>query len=73
MAAVKDAMAENDYNKVLEQAHAMKGMTGTLGMDDLYHSCSDVVQAIRNEKTDTLPGLVDKMENSYQKVMSIYQ
>lgn len=73
MAAVEDAMKNGNYQKVLEEAHAMKGMTGTLGMDELFSACSDVVTAVRNSQEDSLPELVEHMKFEFDRVMSVYQ
>lgn len=73
MEAVQAALREGDYQKVLEQAHAMKGMTGTLGMDALYKACSAVVSAVRAEQYQELPQLVAQMQESYERVMTYYQ
>lgn len=73
MSAVKQGMENLDYDFVLREAHAMKGLTGTLGMQNLYEACSAVVSAVRENHTEELPGLVDDMETQYIRIMSIYK
>ena len=73
MSAVKRGMADSDYDYVLREAHAMKGLTGTLGMQDLYEACAAVVSAVRENHTEELPALVDTMEHQYIRIMSIYK
>lgn len=70
---IKEAMEEKDYQKVLEHAHAMKGVTGTLGMNELYQKCSEVVSLVRKEEMDSLPEAVEQMNMAYQKIMHIYE
>ncbi len=72
MQGVREALAEEDYQKILEEAHAMKGLSGTLCMQQLYLDSSDVVLAVRNEEYDKVSGLVHKMEHSYEKIMNLY-
>ncbi|MCI5494566.1 MAG: Hpt domain-containing protein [Lachnospiraceae bacterium] len=45
----KEALKVSDFQGALEAMHALKGETGTLGMEKLYGLCQDVVTLIRNE------------------------
>ncbi|MCR5715637.1 MAG: Hpt domain-containing protein [Lachnospiraceae bacterium] len=72
MQGVREGLAAEDYDKILEEAHAMKGLSGTLCMQQLYLDSSDVVLAVRNAEYDKVSGLIHKMEDSYEKIMNLY-
>lgn len=43
---------EQDFTQVLEELHALKGIAGTLGIQELFQLCSDIVTSIRNNNND---------------------
>lgn len=56
--AVK-AYGRKDYEEMLEQVHALKGVAGTLGLTVLYEVSADIVKDLRD---GTFQGLEEKME-----------
>lgn len=38
-----------DYEEAYKCAHALKGVTGNLGLDSLYHKVSDLVEELRGK------------------------
>lgn len=72
----KDAMAaleEQNYDEVLAQVHALKGMVGTLGMMKCYQVCQDVVDALRAKKYDAIAGLMEKVQEEQVRIQQIYK
>ncbi len=63
---------EQDYNHVLEEVHALKGITGTLGMEQLYHACQEVVDNIRQDQINLLPDSLQAVQKEYNKVMKYF-
>ena len=62
---------KNNYDDVLSELHAMKGIAGTLGMMKLFDACNQVVIAIRAGETDKVAALVDEAEVKYQRVTEV--
>lgn len=70
-ANAKKAYQTGDYEQLLKETHALKGVAGTLGLLDIYHASADIVTAIRTETTDTMPEMFAKLESSYNKIIEI--
>jgi HPt (histidine-containing phosphotransfer) domain-containing protein len=54
---VMSYLQEGDYEKALEHAHTMKGVTGNLSLTPLFSAYTDIVAALRaneNEKAKQL-------------------
>ncbi len=46
------AIQNKDAEAAFESAHALKGVAGNLGLDPLYQSLCDLVEALREEQMD---------------------
>lgn len=58
---VRDALTafeQKNYEEMLEQTHALKGLAGTMGMLPLQEVCADIVKDLRS---GTLNELEEKM------------
>lgn len=42
----------NDYQEVIEKAHAIKGATGNLSITPLYEAYSEIVSLLREDKPE---------------------
>lgn len=66
-----------DYEEAYKCAHAMKGVTGNLGLDSLYHKVSDLVEELRGKasaevdaaKTDVLWQELKKVYEQFQEII----
>ena len=67
--AAKTAFESGDFNALLQEVHTLKGVAGTLGLIDIYQTCADIVTALRGEKTEQVPGLVDLLQSAYEKTI----
>ncbi len=47
---VTDGFEDNDYQEIMEKAHALKGATGNLAVTPLYNGYSDIVRLLREER-----------------------
>ena len=67
----KEAFLAKDYEKLLEETHALKGVAGTLGLLDIYHDSAEIVNAIRKNETEKVAALFDSLCNSYARTIEI--
>ena len=52
--AAEQAFQEKNYGDMLEQIHALKGVSGTLGMDSLHLISAEIVDALRQNRYNNL-------------------
>lgn len=69
--AAGDAFAARDYEQLLKETHALKGVAGTLGLLDIYHASADIVTALRTENVQAVPELFEVLEASYDRIIKI--
>lgn len=67
------AMSARDYQGVLEQIHALKGVSGTLGMDSIFEKTQVVVSAICAGKFAELEKQMADIHEEYDKIMEYYK
>lgn len=46
------ALAASDWKGAFEAAHALKGVTGNMGLAPLYHAVCNIVEPLRAGRTD---------------------
>jgi HPt (histidine-containing phosphotransfer) domain-containing protein len=54
------AYNNQDYDGILKAFHALKGVSGTLGLNGLFEICDSLVLAVREENFQLIPELMDK-------------
>lgn len=60
-----------DYEEAYKCAHALKGVTGNLGLDSLFHKVSDLVEELRGKaSTDVDAAKVDAL---WQELKNVYE
>lgn len=62
------AIKEKRYEDAFKFAHAFKGVTGNLSMDDLFNKVQPLVEALRHNETDHLNALVSPVKKEYVRV-----
>ena len=67
--AAKTAFESGDFDTLLKEAHTLKGVAGTLGLVDIYQASADIVTALRGDRTEQVPELVDLLQSAYEKTM----
>lgn len=50
--ALKNAVVSKEYDGAFEYAHALKGVTGNLGLTPLYDEICVLVESLRHKKLD---------------------
>lgn len=73
MADAWKAYESGDVGEVLEQVHALKGLSGTLGMQPLYEACSVVVSEIRDNPSPYLEEKMYRADQIYEKMIEVIQ
>ena len=51
---LRENILNKEYKKAFDSAHALKGITGNLGLTDLYEKLCILVEDLRGEKYDCL-------------------
>ena len=67
-----DAFNKRDYSALFEQAHVLKGASGSLDMTELYQSSSELAELLRHNKEPdeaSISVLFDKMQAAYYQVI----
>lgn len=68
----KAAFEKGDYQEVLKQIHALKGVTGTLGMEALYEAASHVVEIIRGKEQGDLQEAMEQLEKEQENILTLF-
>lgn len=63
-----DEINQNDIDSAFKTAHALKGVVGTLGMDDLYQCLFQLVEALRNKEQDKVEVYFAQIQKEYDRV-----
>lgn len=65
------AMEKEDYNDAFEAAHALKGLSGNLSMDDLYEASGRATECLRHEKYEEAKECMPKLKEEYERVSKV--
>ncbi len=68
-AVLMQLLNQKDYEGARIMIHSLKGLSATLGMNDLYSISSDVENAILEGRYDDLPPLLSSYEKSLDLVV----
>ena len=69
---LQDAVAayeKTDYKEVLDQIHALKGLSGTLGFSQMFQSASAIVTDLRREEYQTIGEQLKQMQLPQKKLL----
>lgn len=72
-AGAREAFFAKDYEMLLKETHALKGVAGTLGILTVYQASADIVTAIRAQEIDAIPDLYEILSSSYEKIIEILE
>lgn len=70
-ADLQKAAAENDFAKIETTAHTLKGIAGNLGINSVFDTSADLVNAVRAKEYDKVPGLFEKLSQTYNNICDI--
>lgn len=65
---IKASLEKNDLEAAFVAAHTLKGVAGNLGLQELFHTDSVLVEDLRLKRLDRLPELFQDVECQYQRV-----
>lgn len=60
----------NDYEDVIEQAHAIKGVTGNLSITPLYEAYTEIVALLRQHQPEQAKVLMKKILPVQEDIMN---
>lgn len=71
--ALDDAITREDYNQAFDQAHALKGVAGNLGLTPLYKTLCEIVEPLRASdyaNIKELAAAVDAQYDQFKELMT---
>lgn len=67
---IKEAISEQDYEKLLQAAHKLKGTSANLGMNSLAEKAEKIVKKVRNKDHTGFEADAADVEKEYNLVCS---
>lgn len=64
----RTAFEQKNYEEMLEQTHALKGLAGTMGMLPLQEVCADIVRDLRSGTLDALEEKMMRLERVQEEL-----
>lgn len=61
-----EAFEKRDYNNVLKEVHALKGIAGTLGMNRLFRVSQEIVDVIRSGNEEKAAEYYKEFREAYE-------
>lgn len=67
---VTDSYQNNNFEKLYNHVHSLKGITLNIGMEELYNVCVNVLSDIRFQRLseNQIKKLLDVFNNTYQEL-----
>lgn len=65
------AFDQKDYQEMLEQTHALKGLAGTLGLTNLYDISAEIVRNLRDEQFDGLKEKMIRLKAEWENIREV--
>ncbi len=69
---LKAAIAEKNYDKAFEVAHALKGMYGNISITPIYEPVCEITELLRDRKDADYSALIAKAEEQKAKLVELY-
>lgn len=66
----RQAMKAGDVDAAFRHAHALKGITGNLSMNEFYKHLYDVVEALRSKDKALADKLFAELSEEYDKIVA---
>ena len=67
---LKSDMREDNLEDIFERTHALKGAAGNLGITPLFDAYVNILNYIRAEEMDAVPGAIAEMLPIQAKIMA---
>lgn len=70
---IEPALEKADYEEIFKAVHTMKGITGNLGMTELYGICSEMSEMTRDANVDSelLRIKYNQLKSAYDVVVEV--
>lgn len=65
------ALSQDDFETALNAAHTLKGISGNLGMMELFDLCSEMVSSIRGNNYDNAKSIFEPLKSAYTKIYDV--
>lgn len=65
---IKDAVAQRDYEKLLQASHKLKGVSANLGMSDLSSKAERIVKKLRSNIYEGFEADTAEVETAYELI-----
>lgn len=66
---MEKALKAGDWDQAFCHAHTLKGLSGNLSMDELYTHLIPFVEALRDNETEKVEALAERVKISYETVV----
>ncbi|MGN0169955.1 MAG: Hpt domain-containing protein [Lachnospiraceae bacterium] len=70
---LKECLDRKDYKGAFEVAHAMKGVTGNLGLTPLYTAVCELVESLRAQEYTHVEKQYEDVKNRREEFVSAYE
>lgn len=64
---------EEDWENAFKSAHALKGISGNLSLENIYDTTRKIVEDLRINKTNNITELNNELINYYNKCIEVLQ
>lgn len=68
MKIMEASFTAQKWDKMLNGAHTLKGVTGNLGLMPLFDASTKIVEALRADDTETAGGFYKALKAAYEKI-----
>ncbi|AVQ18445.1 Hpt domain-containing protein [Fusobacterium mortiferum] len=67
---LKEALENNNIDKIGEEAHTLKGVAGNLGLNKVYQYSVELMRLAKENNLAEIKEIVEKLEEEIEKVIS---
>lgn len=69
MAGAYDCMLVGDYDGVYAHLHELKGVSGNLGIENLFDEANAILRLLRDEQYEKLPMHFERLSSAYDQAI----
>lgn len=70
---LEKTIGERDYTEALKYAHTLKGVSGNLGLTEIFSITEKMVAMIRNNDLDGIDAKFESLKAEYNRICSIIE
>lgn len=68
---LKEAVEKKETDNIEVYAHTLKGICGNLGLTYLYEKSTQIVAAVREDRAQEIPGLMNELSEEMEKAAEL--